>query len=367
MNNTILNWNEADHRAIYSRQLKENPLYYDRNLNTWVAYSYAHCKTILQHADAFIPSPVVEDALSEKGKLLLKSMARLSNGGQHEASRAAAMTVFGKITQVPAGSILKDLLNGISTKDGFDWVEVAAKRLPVRLLLKGLDFNDGDSKYLTEKLPTIVRIMLPNKSRQDVELLNRVVENIYYMAEKYAELLGLLENDTKTENAVICNLIGLIIQCYDAGRGLLCNSLLNVVKYGEGRKTAWNKLAIETLRYDPPVHHTRRVAASDISIGGQTIKAGETILVVLAAANLDENVFTNPQQFDLMRENNDQHLTFGLGGHNCLAKYLCIHMTADVCRFLEENYRHICILQNEFTYEPQLNVRLLKQFMVSLS
>ncbi len=366
MNNTILNWNEVDHRAIYSRQLKENPLYYDRNLNAWVVYSYEHCKTILQHADALIPPPLIEGAFSENGKLLLKSMARLSNGGQHDTSRAAAMAVFAKIKLVSAGMILKDILDGIPTGDDFDWVDAVAKQLPVRLLLKGLDFNADDSKYVAENLKNLVSIMLPNKTDHDIQWLNPVVDIVYQVAEKYTGILRMLTGEKQTNEVVISNLIGLFIQCYDAGRGLLCNSLLNMVKYKGNKITGWNKLVDETLRHDPPVHNTRRLAATDIAIGGQTIKAGETILVVLAAANLDENVFTNPAQFDLTRGNNDQHLTFGLGGHNCLAKHLCIDMAADVCRFLEENYGHIQILQREFTYETQLNVRLVKQLMISL-
>lgn len=363
----MLSWNETDHRAIYSRQLNENPLWYDVNLHTWAAYGYAHCKFILQHEAAFIPPPVVEDTLSEKGTLLLKSMARLSNGEHHDASRTAAMALFAKIKRAPVALILKELLNGIMTGDGFDWVDVVAKQLPVRLLLTGLDFNDNDSNYVAENLKDLVRIMLPNKSGQDIQKLNPLVDNVYRMAEKYAGTMGLLTGGKQTNELIICNLLGLFIQSYDAGRGLLCNSLLNLVKYGAGRKSDWNKLVMETLRYDPPVHNTRRIAVNDISIDGQTIKAGEIILIVLAAANMDEKVFANPSQFDLTRENNVQHLTFGLGGHNCLAKYFCVDMAAEVCTFLAGNFSRIQILQKEFTYEPQLNVRLVKQLMVSFS
>ena len=90
-------------------------------------------------------------------------------------------------------------------------------------------------------------------------------------------------------------------------------------------------------------------------------------MVALAAANLDDAVFADANRFDLTRGNSGQHLTFGTGGHNCLAKYFCIDMAVDVCRFLAENYGQIHILQKEFTYEPQLNVRLVKQLMINIS
>ncbi|HZY36951.1 MAG TPA: cytochrome P450 [Mucilaginibacter sp.] len=367
MNNTILSWEGTDYRAIYLRQLKENPLYYDRELNTWVAYSYSNCKAILEHVDARIPELPVYDALNEKAGLLTDKLVRLSNGEQHGTSRAAAMSVFQKIKSVNTGQVLQELLAAGSTDDGLDWVAVAGKQLPVRLIMQGLNFDEDDSNYLAENLQTLVLMMKPNKTKEEILLLNPVVDAVFTIAEKYSAQAGLLTGDKDADETIICNLIGLIIQCYDAGRGLLCNTLLAMVTYADNENIDWKKLVIETLRHDPPVHNTRRVAAKDITIGGQTIKAGETILVVLAAANLDDAMFVYPETFDLARGNSDVHLTFGLGGHNCLAKYFCIDMASDVCQFLAENYQQIHILQKEFMYEPQLNVRLVKQLMVSMS
>jgi cytochrome P450 len=367
MNNTILNWEGTDYQAIYLRQLKENPLYYDPDLKIWVTYSYAYCKAILEHPDVRIPELPVYDTLNDGARLLTDKLVRLSNGEQHVISRAAAMAVFQKIKSVNTGEVLQELLAAIPTGNEFDWVAVVAKQLPVRLILKGLDFDEEDANYVAENLQTLVLTMKPDKTEQEIQLLNPVVETVYILAEKYAARAGLLAGEKDADDTIICNLIGLIIQCFDGGRGLLCNALLAMTTYADNKSTDWNKLADETLRYDPPVHNTRRVAARDIIIGGQTIKSGEAILVVLAAANLDDNVFANPQNFNILRGNNDRHLTFGLGGHNCLAKYFCIDMAVDVCRFLAENYGQIHILQKEFTYEPQLNVRLVKQLMVSIS
>jgi cytochrome P450 len=367
MNNTILSWDGTDQHAIYQWQLKENPLYYNTHLKIWVAYSYAHCKAILEHADAHIPKLAVNEALNEKAKLLIDKMARLSNGEQHFASRAAAMAVFEKIKQVAAGEILKELLNKVSTEAGFDWVETVGKQLPARLISAGLAFDEADSNYIAENLQTLVRIMLPNNTGQDIERLNPVVETVYNLAEKYAGRAGLLNGEKDWDEAIICNLVSLFIQCYDAGRGLLCNALQNMAKYADHKSTDWRLLINENLRYDPPVHNTRRIAARDIVIDGQTIKAGEIIMVVLAAANLDDAVFADPNRFDLTRENSDRHLTFGTGGHNCLAKYFCIDIAVEACRFLAENYRQIDILQKEFTYEPQLNVRLVKELRIRFS
>jgi cytochrome P450 len=366
MNSAILRWEGTDHRAIYLRQLKQNPLYYDPHLKLWAVYSYAHCKAVLEHEDTRIPELPVYDTLNEKAKLLISKLARLSHGCQHVSGRAAAMAVFQSIKSVNTAQVLKGLIATVPKKNGFDWVEVVGKQLPVRLILTGLNFDEPDSNYVVENLHALVRIMLPDKTGQDIQQLNPVVDGVYHLAEKYAARAGLLHRDKDTDETAICNLIGLIIQCYDGGRGLLCNVLLNIEKYTDYKNIHWRLLVNETLRYDPPVQNTRRVATKDMTIGGQTIKAGETILVVLAAANLDDAMFADPLRFDLMRDNNDRHLTFGLGGHNCLAKHFCIDMAVDVCGFLAENYSQTHILQKEFNYEPQLNVRLVKQLMVDL-
>jgi len=372
MNTTILNWNDTDHVAIYQKQLKEQPLYYDPNLKIWVAYSYAYCKALLLNTDVQVPVPAIGDdsPLNDKAKLLLRNMARVSNDAQHVASHEAAMLIYRRFSQAPVSEVLETLLDETDIRE-FDWVEVVCKQLPIRLILKRLGFNEADSSYISINLAALLRIMLPNKTADDIKMITQVTDGYYEIAEKYVDSLA-LPVDEKTKELIVCNLIGLFIQCYDAGRGLLCNTFLNLLRHnnkmraGKVDDSFYKELVDETLRHDPPVHNTRRLAVVDISLGGQTIKAGETVMIVLAAANLDPEVFNNPRQFDIMRDNNDKHLTFGLGGHNCLAKYFSIDMAAEACRYIADKYPSTRLLQNEFTYEPQLNVRLVKELVVSL-
>ena len=368
MNTTISNWNGIKPTAIYLKQLKEQPLYHDSNLKMWVACSYGYCKALLLDENAHVPEPFIDDngPMNNEMKLLLRNLARISNDRKHQASRGAAMSIYDSISKVNVSDVLGQLLKGINTNDGFDWVEVVGKQLPILVILKGLGFNDEDKAYIITKLAALVSVMAPSKTVEDIETLNPVISKFYAIAERYA-----LVNGFSTDALMISNLLGLFIQCYDAGRGLLCNVLLTLSRFnnrelGKTDNEFYNKLVTETLRRYPPVHNTRRVAVKDISLGGETIKAEETVLIVLAAANLDSRIFTNPEKFDLQRDNNDDNLTFGLGSHNCIAKYLSIGMATDTCSFLVDNYSVITILQKEFAYESQLNVRLMKQLMVSL-
>jgi cytochrome P450 len=75
----------------------------------------------------------------------------------------------------------------------------------------------------------------------------------------------------------------------------------------------------ETLRYDPSVQATARMAHEDVELGGRTLPAGSIVLPILAAANRDPQVYRDPARFDLSREGEPEHLSFSSGIHYCLA------------------------------------------------
>jgi cytochrome P450 len=77
----------------------------------------------------------------------------------------------------------------------------------------------------------------------------------------------------------------------------------------------------ELVRYASPVYHFRRTATKDVQMHGQTIKAGDKVVMWFASGNRDDSVFTDPYELDLSRFPND-HMTFGKGPHTCLGANL---------------------------------------------
>jgi cytochrome P450 len=65
----------------------------------------------------------------------------------------------------------------------------------------------------------------------------------------------------------------------------------------------------------------RRIAIEDIEIGGETIRAGEGIILDVAPANWDARQFPNPDRLDLNREDGP-HVGFGYGRHQCVGQQL---------------------------------------------
>ncbi|MEP6476124.1 MAG: cytochrome P450 [Actinomycetota bacterium] len=78
----------------------------------------------------------------------------------------------------------------------------------------------------------------------------------------------------------------------------------------------------EILRWATPVLHFRRTATRDHELRGKAIKAGDKVVTWYVSANRDQEVFADPDRFDVTRRPND-HVTFGPGGpHFCLGAHL---------------------------------------------
>jgi cytochrome P450 len=78
----------------------------------------------------------------------------------------------------------------------------------------------------------------------------------------------------------------------------------------------------ETLRYDPSVPVWRRLTKRPVTVGGVEIPEQSKLFLWLAAAGRDPAVFSNPDLFDLHRENPKRHLAFGKGIHFCIGSAL---------------------------------------------
>jgi len=77
----------------------------------------------------------------------------------------------------------------------------------------------------------------------------------------------------------------------------------------------------ELLRVQGPARTMARKARVDHERGGVVVRAGETVLLSIAAANHDGRVFDDPGRLDLARDPNP-HLGFGWGLHHCLGAQL---------------------------------------------
>ena len=91
----------------------------------------------------------------------------------------------------------------------------------------------------------------------------------------------------------------------------------------------------ELLRFDSQTQGTLRRVVAPIRIGGQAVRPGRALLLLLGAGNHDETVFDEPGRLNVGRAGN-AHLSFGGGPYRCLGERLAIGVCTAVLRTLLE-------------------------------
>ena len=103
----------------------------------------------------------------------------------------------------------------------------------------------------------------------------------------------------------------------------------------------------EMLRWTSPVVHFARTVTKDTEVSGVPMKAGETLAMWYPSANRDEDVFKNPDDFDIARSPNE-HLAFGgFGEHFCLG--------ANLARLeMRSVFRHLIRRMDDFEVDGEV-------------
>ncbi len=74
----------------------------------------------------------------------------------------------------------------------------------------------------------------------------------------------------------------------------------------------------EFLRYEAPIQGFARYVTQDTVVGGQEIKAGETVFMLWGSGNRDEQIFGETNEQLIIDRKSNRHMTFGVGAHHCL-------------------------------------------------
>ena len=113
---------------------------------------------------------------------------------------------------------------------------------------------------------------------------------------------------------------------------------LDVLK---GDTAHWPTAVDEMLRLESPVQLTARRAKRDVVVEGVEIAEDNLVILVLAGANRDPQVFDDPYRFDVTRENANKHLSFSGGRHYCLGAALAKAETEVGLKTLFDRFPHL--------------------------
>jgi cytochrome P450 len=78
----------------------------------------------------------------------------------------------------------------------------------------------------------------------------------------------------------------------------------------------------ETIRWQTPLGHMRRIAKEDTELGGKQIKKGDKVVMWYVSGNRDEEVIENANDFIVDRNRARHHVSFGFGIHRCMGNRL---------------------------------------------
>lgn len=252
------------------------------------------------------------------------------------------------------------LLDAVAGQQTFDLVHSYAAPLPIGVISDLLGLPDADvpafEKYGQLLASVLDGVMSLNHARQVATASNRVeriLDRLFDLrrAEPRDDLVSSLvaaETDrqmTARELLSMCQL--LLVAGFETTVNLISNAVLALQR----TPGAWERLVAdpdlagpaveETLRFDPPVQRTIRVAFDDTTLAGRPVAKGTWVVVLIGGANRDPSAFEAPHEFRIDRYTDpatSAHLAFSGGAHYCLGAPLARLEATLALRGLAERY-----------------------------
>lgn len=162
---------------------------------------------------------------------------------------------------------------------------------------------------LLETKAWLLRLIEARRKQPEDDLISALVA-----AEERGEMLS--------ETELVATCITLLTAGHETTTGLIGNGLLALLRHPDQlRKLRENPALIGTaveefLRFDTSFLRAWRLTAEDVEIGGKRIPKGQTLSLMLGAANRDPAQFEEPDRLDITRDPN-LHTSFGWGIHFC--------------------------------------------------
>lgn len=246
-----------------------------------------------------------------------------------------------------------------------DFVAEVAQRHPLRVLCTILGVPPEDEDHLLELTSQLFAfddpdLGPPGEDRQAAadllgmqfyELFNIIIED--RRANPRDDLASLLANAQfdNGEPMGLVETLGYYLIVFNAGHDTTRHSLSGAIGAFLDHPEEFARLkedptliktaVDEIVRYTAPVNYMKRTALEDYQLDDVLIKKGDRLCMFYGAANRDEEIFDDPDRFDVGREHN-RHLGFGWAEHYCLGAHLA---KASITALLEQMIERIETLE----------------------
>jgi cytochrome P450 len=386
-----------DPYPTYHRLRAEDPVHWDPSDGRWVLTRYADVVSVLRNpaassdrssALAALAPPSVRPLLAFRAHSMLNSDApkhtrlRLLVSKAFTARAVEAMTE--KIQRRVDG-----LLDAVQARGRLDVIADLAYPLPVTVIAEMLGVPPDDRGQFKRWSDDMALLAggAGGAAGQELEDYHRAGQAFQdltaYFARVVAErrarprddLLSALARaeeagDRLSADELYANAALLLVAGNETTTNLIGNGTLALLRHPDQLARLRDDPSLvpaaveELLRYDSPVQFTVRVLKDEITAGGKSLRPGQMVLLLLAAANRDPEQFADPDRLDVGRAEN-KHLAFGLGSHFCLGAQLARLEARVAFQTLLRRMPGLRLEGPEPRYRPHFNLRGLEALPVA--
>jgi cytochrome P450 len=311
----------------------------------WFVTRHDDVVSVLLDDDRFVRDPKLALTANELPSGMPESFAFIENhmlnkdGDDHRRLRRLVTKAFTPrmVEQLRPRiqEIADDLIDAVEPRGRMDLVDAFAFPLPMMVIaeLLGIPHDDRDRFRAWSNA-----VVSPALSAEALALFGeQMTAFVTYLRELFDRrrssprddlISALLQaedaGDVLAEQELFSMVVLLIVAGHETTVNLIGNAVAALVQQPEQRALLERDPALvpqaveELLRYDGPVERALpRWAAADVDLGGQTIRRGETVIVMLSSANRDPSRFVDADTLDVARSDL-KHVAFGRGSHYCL-------------------------------------------------
>jgi cytochrome P450 len=266
----------------------------------------------------------------------------------HKRLRSLVGQAFTRSTltgyQPRLGEMVEDMLDGAMANDEINFVREFSYPLPVNVICEVLGIPAKDEVMFGEWSRPLANMITPAfllTARQREASRAALIAMIRYLLSLVVsrrerptdDLIGALtaaeeDGERLTEPEIIATIIILFMAGHETTVNLISNGLLAMLANPDQAEVLaadediTRRAVDETLRHEAPVQIAARTVLVDTEIDDHALPAGDHVVLLLGAANRDPATFSDPDRYDVMRENASRHVSFGSGIHACVGSPL---------------------------------------------